>query len=400
MSDAAPLAGLRILDLTRLLPGPAATLHLADFGADVLKVEDTADGDYLRDFPPQVTNAAGAAVNPVFEAVNRGKRSIALDLKDARGRELLLQLADGADALVESFRPGVLDRLGLDWPTLHARNPRLVVASITGYGQDGPWALRAGHDINYIATSGVLDQIRADGTPAIPNLQLGDLLGGALSALSALLLALLSAARTGVGRRVDVAMTEALLAQHYFPHADLDSGAPPVGGETLLTGGVPCYAVYATADGRALAVGALEHKFWRAFCAAAGLDDLAGRHWSRGEAPGSPAARATAARVATRLAAEPLAHWLRVFATVDACVTPVLTPAEALRHEQATARGVVHHAGAVTSVGPLARFDGHALAVRPAPRAGEHTRTTLRSLGLNDAAIDALVANGVVREAQ
>jgi crotonobetainyl-CoA:carnitine CoA-transferase CaiB-like acyl-CoA transferase len=396
----APLAGLRILDLTRLLPGPAATLHLADFGADVLKVEDTREGDYLRDFPPQLPNAAGVAVNPVFEAVNRGKRSIALDLKQPRGRDLLLRLVDGADALVESFRPGVLDRLGLDWPTLHARNPRLVLASISGYGQDGPWALRAGHDVNYIATSGVLDQIRAEGAPAIPNLQLGDLLGGALSALSALLLALLAAARSGRGRRVDVAMTEALLAQHYFPYADLDAGTVPAGGETLLTGGAPCYRVYATADGRALAVGALEHKFWRAFCEAAGLGELAERHWTRGEAPGTDAARETAARVAARLASASLAHWTAVFATADACVTPVLTPAEALRHAQAGARGVVRRSGAITAVGPLARVGGHTFDPRPAPRAGEHTRATLRSLGLDDAAIDALVADGVAREAR
>ncbi len=227
--NSAPLAGLRILDLTRLLPGPAATMHLADFGADVIKIEDTGDGDYMRDFAPQVPNAAGTPVNPAFEATNRGKRSICIDLKNPRGRELLLDLADAADALIESFRPGVLARLGLGWDALHARNPRLVLCSISGYGQTGPLAQRAGHDINYIATSGVLDQIRTEGRPAVPNLQLGDLLGGALAGLSSLLIALLAAQRTGQGRWIDVAMTEALLVHHFFPHAELDLGQIPEG---------------------------------------------------------------------------------------------------------------------------------------------------------------------------
>jgi len=397
--DAAPLAGLRVLDLTRLLPGPAATMHLVDYGADVIKIEDTGEGDYMRDFAPTVRNAAGNDVNPSFETVNRGKRSIAIDLKQPRGRELLLQLVDSADALIESFRPGVLARLGLDWDTLHARNPKLVLCSISGYGQDGPWSQRAGHDINYIATAGVLDQIRAapDARAAVPNLQLGDLLGGTLAALSGLLIALLAAQRTGRGRWVDVAMSEALLVHHFFPHGDLDAGTTPAGGATLLTGGAACYRVYATADGRELAVGALEPKFWQAFCAAAGLDELSDRHWSRGEVPGSSAALLTVERVAQRIAQRPLAEWTAVFASVDACVTPVLTPAEALRHEQAGARGVVEHRGAVTEVGPLARLSGHALQRQPAPRAGEHTRALLAELGIANNAIDELLAAGIVK---
>lgn len=396
----APLAGLRILDLTRLLPGPAATMHLADFGADVIKVEDTGAGDYMRDFAPQVANAAGVRVNPAFEATNRGKRSIAIDLKQPRGRELLLELAAGADALIESFRPGVLERLGLGWGVLHARNPRLVLCSLSGYGQTGPLAQKAGHDINYIATSGVLDQIRADGRPAVPNLQLGDLLGGALSALASLAIALLEAQRTGTGRWVDVAMTEALLVHHFFPHAELDFGHAPQAGETLLTGGTACYRVYETSDGRHLAVGALELKFWETFCDTAGLPELRRHHWAHGEAPGSPAAHATIARVAAHLRGRTLAEWTAVFDASDACVTPVLTPAEALGHGQAAARRVVHRVGDVTEVGPLAQFSGYALPVRPAPRAGEHTRAVLAELGLAKAAIDALFAAKIVQESQ
>jgi crotonobetainyl-CoA:carnitine CoA-transferase CaiB-like acyl-CoA transferase len=293
----APLAGLRILDLTRLLPGPAATLHLADFGADVIKVEDTGAGDYMRDFAPLLPNAEGVRVNPAFEASNRGKRSVAIDLKQPRGRDLLLALSTSADALIESFRPGVMARLGLGWDTLHARNPRLVLCSISGYGQTGPWSDRAGHDINYIATSGVLDQIRADGHPAIPNLQLGDLLGGALAALSSLLIALLAAQRTGQGRWIDVAMSEALLVHHYFHTRNWTPGEIPVAGSTSADRWrrlLPCLRNRGRSPPRRRRARA---KFWEAFCDAVGLPELRTCHWARGEMPGSAAARATIERV-------------------------------------------------------------------------------------------------------
>jgi crotonobetainyl-CoA:carnitine CoA-transferase CaiB-like acyl-CoA transferase len=394
----APLAGLLVLDLTRLLPGPAATMHLADLGADVIKVEDTGEGDYMRSFPPTVRNAAGRPVNPSYEATNRGKRSIAIDLKRAEGRDVLLGLVRRADALVEGFRPGVLERLGLGWEVLHAANPRLVMCSLSGYGQSGPLAQRAGHDINYAAMTGVLDQVRADGAVAIPNLQVGDLLGGTLSALSMLLAALLSAQRTGRGRYLDVAMTDGLLVHHFFPHAELDAGQPPVAERTLLTGGVACYRVYRTADGRELAVGALEHKFWKAFCEAAGLRELIDRHWAHGEAPGSDAAQDTIERVARRIASKSAAEWLAVFEGVDCCVTPVLTPAEALAHPHHHARGLVRHAGDVTEVGPLAQVSEHMWHSAPAPAQGEHTRAILAEAGLDEATVDALLRAGTVRE--
>lgn len=393
----APLAGLLILDLTRLLPGPAATMHLADLGADVLKIEDTGEGDYMRGFPPNVVNARGMPVNPAFEATNRGKRSIALDLKHPDGRAILLQLAQRADALIESFRPGVLERLGLGWDSLHDHNPRLVVCSLSGYGQRGPLSQKAGHDLNYIAMTGVLDQNRVGGEPAIPNLQMGDLLGGSLAALGALLAALLAAQRTGEGHYLDVAMTDGLLSHHFFPHADLDGGHTPRAEQTLLTGGVACYRVYRTADHRHLAVGALEYKFWKAFCEAAGLADLVDRHWARGEAPGSPAAHETVERVAARLRQRTCAEWLATFDAFDCCVTPVLTPAEALAHPHHRARGLVRQQGAVTEIGPLAQMSGHTWQPRPAPAGGEHTRDVLTDLGYDSQRIDALLQAGVVK---
>ena len=392
-----PLDGLTIIDLTRLLPGPAATMHFVDFGADVIKVEDTAAGDYMRNFPPTVAVSGGKTVNAAFEAVNRGKRSIAIDLKSAEGREVLLRLVDRADALIEGFRPGVLDRLSIGWETLHARNPRLVLCSLSGYGQHGPLSQQAGHDLNYIAMTGVLDQIRAGGKLAIPNLQIGDLLGGTLSALATMLIAMLGAQRSGHGVHVDVAMTDGLLAHHLFPNASVDSGVYPVAEHTLLTGGVACYQIYRTSDHQHLAVGALELKFWQAFCDAAGLSDLKPRHWELGEAPGSPSATETIELVTQRIAEHPLEHWLTAFEGVDACVTPVLTPAEALSHPHHLARNLVHKERGVSEVGPLAQMGPPGWRSRSAPGQGEHTNELMTELGYSPAESNRLAAAGVVK---
>ncbi len=392
-----PLQGLTFIDMTRLLPGPAATMHLVDFGADVVKVEDTGAGDYMRSFPPTVTVHGGRSVNAAFEAVNRGKRSIAVNLKSDEGREILLRLVDRADALIEGFRPGVLDRLGLGWEILHARNARLVMCSLSGYGQTGPLAQRAGHDLNYIAMTGVLDQIRANGKLAIPNLQIGDLLGGTLSALATLLIALLGAQRTGQGTHVDVAMTDGLLAHHFFPHASVDSGVDPVAERTLLTGGVACYQIYQTSDRRHIAVGALELKFWQAFCDAAGLGELKSRHWELGETPGSEAALATIDLVAQRIALHTVEHWLTAFDPVDACVTPVLKPAEALAHPHHLARNLVHKERGITEVGPLAQIAQLTWTSRSAPAAGEHTRELLIELGYAADDVTRMTEAGVVK---
>ena len=391
------LAGLRIIDLTRLLPGPAVTMHLADFGADVIKVEDTGEGDYLRSFPPQVDTGSGATAHPAFIALNRGKRSLCLNLKDAAAREALLRLVERSDALVEGFRPGVLGRLGLGWDVLHARNPRLVLCSISGYGQHGPMAQRAGHDINYIAMTGILDQNRASGRPALPNLQIGDVLGGTLSALSTLTMALLAAQRRGVGHWVDGAMTDGLLAHHVFPHADLDVGQPPVPGATLLTGGVACYGVYETSDGGFLAVGALEFKFWDVFCSAIGRPDLRAQHWTLGQSPGSAAACQTITEVATTLVQKTRAYWVTCFEALDCCVTPVLSPAEALDHPQTQARGLRHRDAGATWIGPLASIAGQRPAPARAVAAGLHTRSILREAGLDPAEIAALIEGGHAR---
>ncbi len=268
-----PLAGTTVLDLTRLLPGGFCTLILADLGADVLKIEEPGRGDYLRAFPPM-----GKTQSALFTALNRGKRSMTLNLKSEAGRALLLDLARGADVLIEGFRPGVLARLGLDYPALQAVNPRLIVCAISGYGQQGPLRARAGHDLNYLGYAGALPQFapRGGGLPIVPGMQIADLGGGALTAAVGILAALLERTRSGQGRFLDIAMTDGVL--HWLAAMAAQqwaSGDLPAGGRGSLSGGYACYSVYATADSRALTVAAVEPHFWANLCRMLGRDEYA-----------------------------------------------------------------------------------------------------------------------------
>lgn len=331
-----PLQGIRVLDLTRLLPGPVATMRLAEMGAEVIKIEDPGAGDYARTMGP-----VRHAVSQFFVAVNHGKQLLRLDLKQPDQRARLLDMVATADVLVESFRPGVLDRLGLDWDTLRARNPKLVLCAISGYGQDGPFAQLAGHDINYIGYAGMLDQnAGADGVPVLSNLQVGDLLGGAQGAVQGILAALLAVKMGGPGRRVDVSMTDAVLAHNIMPLVAVNNGAPAAPGRDLLTGGVPCYNVYRTSDHRFMAVGALELKFWQACCEVLERPDFKQRHWQLGQEVGGADALALQEELAAIFAGRTLAQWSERFATADCCVTPVLRMDEALVHPLFAARAM------------------------------------------------------------
>jgi crotonobetainyl-CoA:carnitine CoA-transferase CaiB-like acyl-CoA transferase len=290
--------------------------------------------------------------------------------------------------IVEGFRPGVVDKLGIGYAVVRAINPRIVYASITGYGQDGPWRQRAGHDINFLAISGVLDQIGCrGGAPALPNLQIGDLLGGALTPLVGLLAAVIGARTTGVGRYIDVAMTDAVLAHAVVPLlAVLATGLVAPRGDDMLSGGVPCYAVYATADERYLAVGALEPKFWKLFCATLACPDLV----PYGLATGDEGSRVKSA-LARIIAAQPLAHWTALFAEVDCCVTPVLRLEETLEHEQILARQMEIEVDGVRQFAPPWKLSEHQFVTpRPAPPAGADSESILGAHGYTAAEIAAL----------
>lgn len=329
-----PLDGLRVLDLSRLLPGGYCTLVLADLGADVIKVEEPGRGDYLRWLPPYTATGEGG----MHLALNRGKRSITVNLKTDAGRGLLRDLARSADVLVESFRPGVLDRLGVGYAPLRAVNPRLVYVAISGYGATGPYVGKAGHDIDYLAYAGALSFTGHPLTgPWQPGLQIGDLGGGGLIALVATLVALHVREQTGEGQFCDVAMTDGVLSWlSIHAGAFAATGVPPGPGTEWLNGGRACYGVYACADGRSVAVGALEPPFFAALLDGLGLPaELAAWHTNQARQP--ELRRRLEDVFITRARDE----WLAVFADTDACVAPVADLAEAFADPSARARGMV-----------------------------------------------------------
>jgi len=385
-----PLDGVRVLDLSRLLPGGYCSLLLADYGADVLKVEDTGLGDYIRWAPPRVAGADPSAASALFLALNRGKRSLRLDLKTEPGREVLLRLVRGHDVLLESFRPGVLERLGVGYERLREENPRLVYCAITGYGQEGADRDRPGHDLNYLARAGLLGLSGERGGPPVPSAgQIADIGGGALMAAFAILAALHERERSGQGQLVDVAMTRgaqswlALVAARHF--AD---GAVPRRGELELAGGLGCYRPYACADGW-ITLGALESKFWRALCLGLGREDLLERHMD-------PAVAGELERV---FAERTRADWEAFDAEHGCCIEPVLDLGEALARAPG---GVVaiEQPGAAAPVRllgpPVALSRTPADGTRPGPALGADTDAVLVQLGYDEAAIGRLKAAGAV----
>jgi alpha-methylacyl-CoA racemase len=329
-----PLSGIKILDLTRLLPGPACTRMLADMGAEVLKIEPP-EGDYAARLGLP-SDAPVDHVAPLYSIVNRGKSVERIDLKTSGGRARILDLVRESDALIESFRPGVMKKLSLDYNALRTINPKLVYCAITGYGTNSVWSHRAGHDINYLAMSGVLDQIGERGRPpVISNWQIADLAGGALAAAMRVCAALVSVKTNGEGSDVtsgkaafiDVSMTHEVARLNIIAEHGRSLNAAKPRGEDWLTGGWPCYGVYPTADQRFLAVGALEQKFWDVLCDAIAKPHLKPLRQSEG---------IVAMRVRKELSdyfsEQALAYWIDFFAPIDCCVTPVLTLAEASRH--------------------------------------------------------------------
>ncbi len=332
-----PLSDVRVLDLTRLLPGGFCSLLLADFGAEVLKVEDTGMGDYIRWAPPYYGDDSQQGLgtrSALYLALNRGKRSVRLDLKSEAGREALLRLVGEYDVVLDGFRPGVLDRLGVGYERLREANPAIVVAAITGYGQDGPNTLRAGHDQNYLSLIGLLGLTgSADGPPVLSAGQIADINGGVMTAF-AVMAALHERRRSGEGQYVDVSMADgalswlAMVAGRFFC-----DGEVPRRGRGELSGGLLCYHPYEAADGW-ISCGALEPKFWAAFCNGVDRPDLVEIQF---EAPGSPAWEEVAAVFRSRTREE----WRAFNDEHDCCIEPVLDLDEALESELVRARGMV-----------------------------------------------------------
>jgi crotonobetainyl-CoA:carnitine CoA-transferase CaiB-like acyl-CoA transferase len=390
------LSDVKVLDLSRLLPGGFCSLLLADFGAEVLKVEDTGMGDYLRWSAPRYEGADESAGSALFLALNRGKRSIRLNLKDERGREVLLRLVREYDVLLESFRPGVMDRLGVGYERLRDENPGLVYCAVTGYGQDGPYTARSGHDMNYLGLNGLLGLTGESGGPPVQSAgQIADVGGGALMGAFGILAALRARERSGEGQLVDVSMFDgslswlALVAAKYLCDREV-----PARGDLELAGRLICYRPYACKDGW-VTLGALEPKFWQAWCRGVGREDLVERQF---DPPGSRAH----AEVERIFLERTRAEWDEFASHHDCCLEPVLDLDEALDSDLTRAREMVvplvqPGAEGVRLLGvpvKLSRTPGEPAG--PGPALGEHTREVLADLGYAEDEVAALEEAGSV----
>lgn len=327
-----PLEGVKVLDLSRLLPGPYCTMLMADMGADVVKIEDPEAGDYIRWWPPYVDG-----LSATFMALNRNKKSATLNLKHPRGAEIFLRLIERSDIVVESFRPGVLERLGVGYEKAASINPRIIYCALTGYGQDGPYRDFAGHDINFVGYTGVLSLNAPRGGKPIPaGAQIGDMTG-ALSALSGILAALYEREKSGLGQFVDISLTDSAFSMMPLVVASVVSGDQPQrAGETPLNGGQPCYGVYETSDGKHVCLGAIEPKFFKKFCELTGRKELAILHFSNGKDRDRLDAELTAL-FKTKTSAE----WRDLLEKEDICFGPVNTPEEAIDDPHIRSRGML-----------------------------------------------------------
>ena len=398
--SAGALSDVRVLDLTRLLPGGYATLLLADLGADVVKVEEPGKGDYIRWTPPMVGELSSGHI-----ALNRNKRSMTLNLKTGEGRDLLKALVDRFDVLIESFRPGVMDRLGVGWETLRTVNPRLVYCAITGYGQDGPRAGAAGHDVNYMGYAGALSVIGEDeGRPVNPGVQVGDLGGGGMSAVIAILAALYRRGATGEGGFCDVSMTDGVVSWLSIHAAEFfATGRVPRRERMHLSGAYPCYRVYPAADGW-VTVGALEPQFWARLCELLDRPDLAGDAFASGDRRDE-----VIEDLGKVFSTKTRREWMDHFGGEDVCVGPVNDFSEAFEDEQVAHRRMAVEAtlpNGITAraVGNPLKFGDKAFGSepveeawrRPPPQMGEHTEEILGEIDLAAEEIARLRSAGAV----
>jgi len=397
-NTALPLAGLRVLDLSRLLPGPFCSLLLADFGADVIKVEDTGMGDYVRWSPPYYDGAPETTRSALFLALNRNKRSIRINLKSEAGMAVLLRLVHNADVLIESFRPGVLDRLGVGYERLRQENPALVYCAISGYGQDGPNRDRSGHDMNYLGLNGILGLTGETGGPPVQAAaQIADIGGGSLMAAVGIMVALRERERSGEGQLVDCSMFDGALSWLAMVAGEaFASGHGARRGELPLAGRFVCYRPYQCADGW-VSLGALEPKFWSAWCEGVGRSELIPGQF---DPPGSPTHAAVQAIFAQRTREQ----WRTFASEHDCCLEPVLELDEVLDSELVRAREMVvaiDQPGVTDPVRQLglpiklSRTPGDT-GRAPGPELGEHTDEVLAAAGYDAAEIAQLHSDGAI----
>jgi crotonobetainyl-CoA:carnitine CoA-transferase CaiB-like acyl-CoA transferase len=363
------LSGIRILDLSRLLPGPFCTLYMAQLGAEVIKIEEPKGGDYTRDLSPEM-----------FAQINRGKKSVTLDLRQASDVELFLRMAEQSDVVLESFRPGVMDKLGCGYDALKARNPKLVYAALTGYGQTGPYRDRPGHDMNYCGYAGVLDQTGAAGGPPVPsNFQVADLAGGALTCAIGILAAVIGARASGQGTLVDVGMMDGTLALQVVTLATQRTlGKAPQRGQDMLSGGLPNYSIYECADGKHLALGSLEAKFFQRACTLAGRADLLKKPLAPGKA-GEGLRQELVALFKSKTRDE----WDALLAQEDSCASGILNPDEVLRNEQVLARGLLETVGGKPAFAMPIQFSSPRCVLGESPALGQHNAEVLAAFGLS-----------------
>ncbi|MGB0872956.1 MAG: CaiB/BaiF CoA transferase family protein [Solirubrobacterales bacterium] len=393
-----PLAGVKVLDLSRLLPGPFCSLLLADLGADVMKVEDTGMGDYVRWTPPYVgdEDAKRRGVHSAqYMALNRNKTSIQLDLKQDAAKEILLKLVAEHDAVLESFRPGVLDKLGVGYDRMKEANPAIVYCAITGYGQDGPFKTRAGHDMNYLGLNGLLALTGAkDGPPVQAAGQIADIGGGAQMAAIAILAALVKKQATGEGANIDISMTDGAMSWLAMPAASALAGDVRKRGDVDLAGKWVCYVPYEAADGW-VSCGALEPKFWKSFCEGVGREDLIAKQFELIGSEGH-------AEIAEVFKSKTRAEWAAFNDERDCCIEPILELDEALDSHLVKQRGMVMKLdqpgiGEVKQLAPPFVIDGERPSrSEPAPGFGEHTDGVLKALGYDDETIAGLRESGAI----
>jgi crotonobetainyl-CoA:carnitine CoA-transferase CaiB-like acyl-CoA transferase len=382
------LEGIRILDLSRMLPGPYCSMMLADLGAEVIKIEEPRIGDPTRHSPPFIDGQSAA-----FAQVNRNKKSIALDLKEPAGKDIFLKMASRADCVLEQFRPGVVDRLGINYAAVAELNPRIVYCSLSGFGQDGPHRERSGHDLNYLALSGVLGLTTdAQGKPVIPGVQIADLGGGMIAAF-AILAGLLARERTGRGQYIDVSMFDVMVsmlpvpAAHHFAGKTID-----VGGKYALTGAYPFYAVYETSDGKFMTLGALEPKFWVNFCRRVGRDDLISRQFDSG-----PGRENLFNEVREIFRSRTREDWVELMRDADCCCEPVLSMTEAFEHAQTRARKMILETERRSTLGFSYKMsDTPPASVKSVPALGEHTDELLGAIGYDRDQLSRLREAGVI----